>query len=258
MGRLLRIHIVVVAVMGFAMAHARAESPAPKVTAFDLDGLTLSMAIDDFRQLYPGAEVTEKTAARYCYGKKILIESLTRLGAVIRRGDATIHVAFDHKRFGQGVSTIKLDERIEFDSSRFSLLRERLVRHFGPYTGVKVPGKMDPAGLVVGFEWVQKGTAYMSVAIHRDPASESGAFRQTTFLTRALPGMAGHSMAAAYYRDTVRNFRENCAQRGRADSGDSTIPAHRSILQPGGRISGADLRGKYPGTGTIHSRAQRR
>ena len=212
MERLLRFRFVIAAVLGFAMSNARAESPGPNVTTFDVDGLTLSMPIDDFRQLYPEVEVTEKTAARYCYGKEVRIDPLTRLGAVFRRGGATVHITFDHKYFGQRISTIKRDEVIEFNPSLFPSLRDGLVRHYGPYTGIKYPNKMNSAGLVVGFEWEQKGVAYMSVTIHRDPA-KSGPDRQTTFLTRSLPGMEGLSMAAAYYRDAVQNFRDKCARR---------------------------------------------
>ena len=213
MERLLRIHVVSVAVLGAAMANAFAESLEPKVATFDLDGLTLSMPIDEFRQAYPGAELREKTAARYCYGKKVRIDSLTRLGGVVRRDGATVHVTFDQKVFGQEISTIKRDEGIEFGPSRFTSLRDGLVRLYGPYTGIMVPDKMDPAGLIVGFEWVQKGVAYMSVTLHRDHANEFGPIRQTTFLTRSLPGMKDHGIAAAYYRDAVQNFREKCARR---------------------------------------------
>ena len=195
------------------MSSTRAELPGPNVATFDVDGLTLSMPIDVFRQLYPEAEVTEKTAARYCYGEEVKIDPLSRLGAVIRRGDATVRITFDYEFFGQGISTIKRDEVIEFDPSRFTSLRDGLVRHYGPFTGIKYPDKMDPAGLVVGFEWEQKGVAYLSVTIHRDHASDSGAIRQTTFLTRSLPGMEDHSIAAAYYRDAVQSFREKCARR---------------------------------------------
>ncbi len=195
------------------MSSTRAELPGPNVATFDVDGLTLSMPIDVFRQLYPEAAVTEKTAARYCYGEEVKIDPLSRLGAVIRRGDATVRITFDYEFFGQGISTIKRDEVIEFDPSRFTSLRDGLVRHYGPFTGIKYPDKMDPAGLVVGFEWEQKGVAYLSVTIHRDHASDSGAIRQTTFLTRSLPGMEDHSIAAAYYRDAVQSFREKCARR---------------------------------------------
>ncbi len=91
MQRLLRIHVVIVTLLGAAMSSSRAESPRPNVAIFEVDGLTLSMTIDDFRQLYPGAEITEMTAARYCYGEEVRIVSLTRLGAVIRRGSAGPH-----------------------------------------------------------------------------------------------------------------------------------------------------------------------
>jgi hypothetical protein len=53
----------------------------------------------------------------------------------------------------------------------------------------------------------------MSVTLHRDHANEFGPIRQTTFLTRSLPGMKDHGIAAAYYRDAVQNFREKCARR---------------------------------------------
>jgi hypothetical protein len=213
MERLLKAHAVIAMMIGFAMSSAHADSPGPNVATFDVDGLTLSMPIDDFRQLYPEAEITEKTAARYCYGKEIKIDPLIRLGAVVRRGGATVHVKFDHKYFGQGISTIKRNEAIEFDPSRFASLRDGLVRRYGPFTGKIIPGKMDPAGLVVGFEWDQKGVAYMSVTIHRDHASDSGPIRQTIFLTRSLPGMEAHGRAAAFYRDVVQKFREKCARR---------------------------------------------
>ncbi len=210
---MLGIHVVIIALLGLAMTSARADLPEPNVATFEVDGLTLSMPIDVFRRLYPEAEVTEKTAARYCYGEEVKIETLSRLGAVVRRGDATVHISFDYKFFGQGISTIKRDEVIEFDPSRFTSLRDGLVRHYGPFTGLKYPNKMDPAGLVVGFEWEQRGVAYLSVTIHRDHASDSGPIRQTTFLTRSLPGMEDQNIAAAYYRDAVQNFREKCARR---------------------------------------------
>ncbi len=213
MKRLQRFLVVIAAVFGTALASARAESLEPNVASFDLGGLMLSMPIDDFRQIYPRAELSEKTAARYCYGKKVRIDSLTRFGGVVRRDGATVHVTFDQKVFGQEISTIKRDEGIEFGPSRFTSLRDGLVRLYGPYTGIMVPDKMDPAGLIVGFEWVQKGVAYMSVTLHRDHANEFGPIRQTTFLTRSLPGMKDHGIAAAYYRDAVQNFREKCARR---------------------------------------------
>ena len=213
MERLSPIHLVFLAALGLTMLKSHAASPDPNVAGFDISGLTLSMPFDDFRRLYPEAEVTEKTAARYCYGEEVRIDPLTRLGAVIRRGGATVHITFDHKYFGHVISTIKRDEVIEFDPSRFTSLRDGLVRLYGPYKGIKYPDKMDPAGLVVGFEWEQKGVAYLSVTIHRDHANESGTIHQTTFLTRSLPGMEDHSIAAAYYRDAVQNFREKCARR---------------------------------------------
>ena len=147
MERLLRFQFVIVAVLGFgfAMSNTRAESPGPNVATFDVDGLTLSMPIDDFRQLYPEIEITEKTAARYCYGKEVRIDPLTRLGAVVRRGGATVHITFDHKYFGQRISTIKRDEVIEFSPSLFTSLRDGLVRRYGPYTGIKYPDKIEPA-----------------------------------------------------------------------------------------------------------------
>jgi len=195
------------------MSSTRAELPGPNVATFDVDGLTLTMPIDSLLLLYPEAQVTETAAVRYCHGEEVKIESLSRLGAIVRRGDATVRITFDYEFFGQGISTIKRDEVIEFDPSRFTSLRDGLVRHYGPFTGIKYPDKMDPAGLVVGFEWEQKGVAYLSVTIHRDHASDSGAIRQTTFLTRSLPGMEDHSIAAAYYRDAVQSFREKCARR---------------------------------------------
>jgi hypothetical protein len=213
MQQMLGILVVIVAVLGFAMSSGRADLSEPNVATFNVDGLTLSMPIDIFRQLHPNAEVTEKTAIRYCHGEEVKIDSLSRLSAIVRRVDATVHILFDYKSFGQGISTIKSDEVIEFDPSQFTSLRDQLVRHYGPFTGLKYPNKMDPSGLVVGFEWEQKGVAYLSVTIHRDLTDESGAIRQTTFLTRALPGMEDQSIAASYYREVVQNFREKCASR---------------------------------------------
>lgn len=213
MERLSRIHLVFLAALGLAMSESHAASPDPNVAGFDIGGLILSMPFDQFRRLFPEAEVTEKTAARYCYGKEVRIDSLTRIDAVIRRGNATVYVTFDQKYFGHVISAIKRDEVIEFDQSRFTSLRDGLVRLYGPYTGLKFPKKMEPAGLVVGFDWQQKGVAYLSVTIHRDHANDSGLILQTTFLTRSLPGMESHGIAAAYYRDTVQNFRESCALR---------------------------------------------
>ncbi len=210
---MLGIQFVIVVLLGFPMTSARADLPEPNVATFDVDGLTLSMPIDVFRQLHPEAEITEEAAARYCYGEEVKIDSLSRLGAVVRRGDATVHISFDYKSFGQGISTIKRDEVIEFDPSRFTSLRDGLVRHYGPFTAIKYANKMDPAGLVVGFEWEQRGVAYLSVTIQRNHASDSGRIRQTTFLTRSLPGMEDHRIAAAYYRDAVHNFREECVRR---------------------------------------------
>lgn len=213
MQRMLRIHIVFVAVLGLAMSSGRADLPEPNVATFNVDGLTLSMPIDIFRQLHPDAEVTEKTAVRYCHGEEVKIDSLSRLSAIVRRADATVHISFDYKSFGQRISTIKSDEVIEFDPSRFTSLSDQLVRHYGPFTGLKYPNKMDPSGLVVGFEWEQKGVAYLSVTIHRDHTDESGSIIQTTFLSHSLPGMEEQSIAAAYYRNAVQNFREKCASR---------------------------------------------
>ena len=213
MQRILGIHVIIVVVLGFAMSSACAESPGPKVTTFDVGGLMLSMPIDDFRQLYPDAEVTKKAAIRYCYGEEIQIDFLSHHGAVVRRSDAIVHITFDYKIFGQGISTIERDEVIEFDLSQFTSLRDGLVRHYGPYTGIKYPNKLDPAGLVVGFEWAQQGVASLAVTIHRDHADDSGNFRQKTYLTRSLPGMEDNSLAAAYYRDAVQSFRKNCTRR---------------------------------------------
>ena len=72
---------------------------------------------------------------------------------------------------------------------------------------------MDPGGLVVGFEWEQTGVARLSHTIHRNNAGDSGSSRQTTLLTRALPGMEDHRLASAYYREAVQNFHAKCAHR---------------------------------------------
>ncbi len=213
MERLTRTHIVFLAVLGFAMLEGHAAKADPGVIGFDIGGLNLSMPFDDFRRLYPEAEVTEKTAARYCHGQEVRIDSLTRLDAVIRPGNAAIYVTFDQKYFGHVISTIKRDEVIEFDPSRFTSLRDGLVGLYGPYTGSRFPNKMDSAGLVVGYDWEQKGVAYLSVTIYRDHADDSGSIHQTTFLTRSLPGIEGHAVAAAYYRDTVQGFREKCGSQ---------------------------------------------
>lgn len=208
-----RIFFVIITAFGFAMSNSHADLPKPNVAAFNVDGLTLSMSVDEFRQLSPEAQFIEQTAARYCYGEEVNIDSLSRLDAIVRRGEATVHITFDYKFFGQRISQIKSVEVIEFDPSRFTSLRDRLVRLYGPITGMKYPHKMDPAGLIVGFEWEQRGVAYLSVTIHRDHASESDPNRQTTFLTRSLPDLEDQRKAAAYYRDAVHNFRENCARR---------------------------------------------
>ena len=213
MKRLSRIHLVFLAVLGLPMLESHAASPDPNVAGFEISSLSLSMPFDDFRRLYPKAGITEKTATRFCYGEEVRIKSLTQLAAVIRQGAATVYVTFDQKYFGHVISTIKRDELIEFGPSRFTSLRDGLVRLYGPYTGIKYPDKMEPAGLIVGFEWKQSGVAYLSVTIHRDHANDSGPIHQTTFLTRSLPGMKSHSIAAAYYRDAVRNFRDKCARR---------------------------------------------
>ena len=212
MARLLRIHVVVVLVLGIATSNTRATSAEPNVAVFDVDGLTLSMSINDFRQLHPEAEVIEKTAARYCFGELVRIDPLARLEAVIRRVGSIVQITFDQKYFGQRISTIKLDEMIEFNPSRFTLLRRALIHLYGPYTRIKYPDKMEPAGLIIGFEWEQKGVAYLSVTIHRDHANDSDRIHQTTFLTRSLPGMEDHSIAAAYYRDAVQSFLGSCAR----------------------------------------------
>ena len=193
MERLLRIHVVVALVLGIATSNTRATSVEPNVAVFDVDGLTLSMSINDFRQLHPEAEVIEKTAARYCFGELVRIDPLARLEAVIRRGGSIVQITFDQKYFGQRISTIKREEAIEFGPSMFTSLRDGLVRLYGPYTAIKVPDKMDPAGLVVGFEWEQKGVAYLSVTIHRDHAGDSGPIRQTTFLTRSISSVVPRS-----------------------------------------------------------------
>jgi hypothetical protein len=130
----------------------------------------------------------------------------------IRQANATVNVTFDHKHFGHVISSIKRDEVIEFDPSRFTSLRDGLVSLYGPYKRIKYPNKMEPAGLIVGFEWKQRGIAYLSVSIHRDPADDSSPTHQTTFLTRSLPGMKSYSIAAAYYRETVQNFRDKCTR----------------------------------------------
>ena len=213
MERLSPIHLVFLAALGFTMLESRAASPDPNVAGFVISSLTLSMPFDDFRRLYPEAKVTKKIAARYCYGKEVRIDSLTRLDAAVQQGNATVYVTFGHKYFGHVITTIQRDEVIKFDPSRFTSLRDGLVRLYGPYTGIKYPDKMDPAGLIVGFEWEQKGVASLSVTIHRGHANDPGPIHQTTFLTRSLPGMESNSIAAAYYRDAIQNFRDKCVRR---------------------------------------------
>ena len=48
MERLLRIHAVVVLVLGIAMSNTRATSAEPNVAVFDVDGLTLAADRDGF------------------------------------------------------------------------------------------------------------------------------------------------------------------------------------------------------------------
>ena len=180
---------------------------------FSLVGLVLGMNLTEFKTAYPATQITVHQVARYCFGRRALLNQLNWASAVRSEGDASVQVTFHQIDNRFQITSLVRREALDvhtFDWRVVRDLRDRLTSLHGPYTRLLARRKMEPAGRIVGFEWSRPEAQNLSVVVHEDHADISGHIIVTTRLTSTLPGMRTARTITAHNREVIETFRQQC------------------------------------------------
>ncbi len=194
-----------ICVTSISVAGAQASEKKPLQIAGTFPGMHLQA----FRMLHGNATIIRTPAVRYCYGRPVVLKEHERLAAVVPRGDTTLKVKFEREGSDYRISTINLQKKISPRPERIVEIRDRLLRKFGPVDRVLRRRKMEPAGLIVGFQWEVPGVALLTARFHRDHGEDPERF----YLTRTLARPAAASRRSSTtlrHRNAVRAFRDRC------------------------------------------------
>ncbi len=177
---------------------------------FLVGGLALGMDLAEFKMAFPAAQITIHEAARYCYGRRLVLDQLSWASADSQRGDVSVRVTLHQINNRFHLTSLVRTETIDPHEADLRDLRDRMMRQHGPYTRLLARRKMEPAGRIVGFEWSRSDEQNLSVVVHEDHAENIGRIIVTTRLTSALPGMRTARTMAAHNRVVIETFRQQC------------------------------------------------
>ncbi len=174
------------AAVALAVIAVSAGSGATATTSLQIAGLYPGMRFEAFRLLHGEAAITGTTPVRYCYGRTLALPELSRLEATAALGHASLVVAFEQHHAEYRISTIRMREEVSFRPERIRRIRDALVQRFGPVDRILRRRKLEPAGLIVGFQWHVPGVALLTAKIHRDHAEDP----ERVYLTSTLVSTA--------------------------------------------------------------------
>ena len=211
--------LVMAVVIPMQMAVVQASEMRPLRSA----GLFPGMRLHAFRMVYGNATITRTTPIRYCYGQPIALKKVSRIDAIVPLGRTTINVGFERIGDDYQISTVKLQEEIYPRPGRIleplieqiSKIRDELFKKFGPADRILRRRKMEPAGLIVGFQWNVPRVASLTAKIHRDHHRDPDRIYLTTHLTSSVRDPWRAQSARRGNRRTINAFHEWCRKRGR-------------------------------------------
>jgi len=205
---------LVLAALALTLSHtASAAGADPDLR---IAGIGLSTSLTAFVERYPEARVERFEAVRYCHGEAVAIAPLLRVAADVTVANRRIEVEFRHRGGSLRAVRVLGDRILPTEMPDFAAIRADLVARHGAYDRRVVHRKMEPAGLLFGFEWQRGDMALLSVTVHRDHSANSGHLIETALLTDQLPGMHPALEAAARKRSAIGQFHQACAQRAAA------------------------------------------
>jgi len=184
-------------------------------SGFEMSGLRLGMSLDVFRRDRPTAKIVRKVPVRYCFGTPVAMHTLTRFEAIVETGGSELEINFGRGTGRDRITSIRWKTIATEDPSRIAHVRDRLMRRYGPPDRTLVPHKMEPAGLIVGFEWSRPPDAFLRVTLRRDHERDPDRVYLTMYLTDTLPGPPTVRRVSRRYRETLAAFYKKCWVRGR-------------------------------------------
>ncbi|MDH3701274.1 MAG: hypothetical protein OEU46_08160 [Alphaproteobacteria bacterium] len=194
-----------ICVTSMHVAGAQASERKP----LQIAGTYPGMRLQAFRMLHGNATIIRTPAVRYCYGRPVVLKEHGRLAAVVSHEDATLKVHFERDGADYRISTIKLRKKISPRPERIVEMRDNLILKFGPVNRILRRRKMEPAGLIVGFQWEVPSVALLTAKFHRDHAEDPGRFYLTSTLARPAAAFR-RPPAALRHRKILRKFRDRC------------------------------------------------
>lgn len=199
-----------------------ADTHASETRPLKLAGTFPGMQLHAFRMLHDNATITRKTAVRYCYGQPIVLKDHARVEAVVALGRATLKVKFKRHGAGYQISAIELREQISPRPEQIRKIRDGFMRKFGPISEILRRRKMEPAGLIVGFQWNVPGVAVLTAKVHRDHAEDPERFYLTSILVKPATEIRTSQHAGMRYRNVIREFRDRCFRAGKSAMAQAT------------------------------------
>jgi len=155
------------------------ESNHRSQRGFTVAGVALGMEFGSVVALYPAAKIDDEAANCYSYGRRINIPALTR--HVLRHhddiGDLTLR--FAPPSDGGRLSGIHYDRPVDRSTLSIRELVDDLSARYGPYDRILHRRKMEPAGRIVGFEWLRSDGATLRAVLRQDFGNGSDEIRMT-------------------------------------------------------------------------------
>jgi hypothetical protein len=205
-------------------APAAAKSRAT-ANGFSVGEMRLGMGLAEFERATPVVRITRHEGGRFCYGRRIVLDELGWASAVGTTGDVSIRATFRKIDGRLRLTSLLRIEAFDFQVRDLTYLQNRLQRRYGPFSRLLVRRKMEPAGRIIGFEWLRPTEARLSVVVREDHGANSGQILLETLLTGSLPGMRMARALALQNQTAIEAFHRQCRMATNR-SGDRGKPSH--------------------------------
>jgi hypothetical protein len=186
-----------------------------------IGGIGLSTSLNAFVERYPEARIERFEAVRFCLGEAVAIAPLLRVAGSVTVANRRLEVEFRRRGDALRAMRVSAERILPVEPPDYAAIRAEMVARHGAYDRRIVHRKMEPAGLLFGFEWQRGETAMLRVTVHRDHSAASGHLIETALLTDQLPGMRPAVEAATRNRRVIGQFHRTCAQHRAATRGAS-------------------------------------
>ncbi|MDH3740815.1 MAG: hypothetical protein OER56_04385 [Hyphomicrobiales bacterium] len=147
---------------------ASTSASAGEKHTFAVAGVALGMDYERVRTIYPASEVEEQAANCYRYGSAVRDPSMTRRVLRHRGYAGVLTMTFASPRRGGRLLRIHYDRRVDPSGFEARQLLDGLTTQYGAYDRILHRRKMEPAGRIIGFEWLKPGGASLRVILRND------------------------------------------------------------------------------------------